>query len=767
MIELRTLGALDLRAEDGREVHTLLSQPKRLALLAYLALAGGERLHRRGTVVALFWPELDQEHARGALRQALRFLRRVLGDGVIVTRGEEEVGVDRGMLWVDANAFEDAYHAGRMDDALALYRGDFLHGLFVSDTGPELELQFDQTRTRLRGMAAKAAWALAEERRAAGDRVPAAELARRAASLALDDEAGLARLISFLDESGDRAGALAAYDDFARHLRAEYQAEPSPETQALIRDVRSRTLPAVTATVTPSATAVAPPVPNVARRSVPSREMEQRQRSRRILVSLAVIGVLALSGYLVAFASRRAPASRIAIAVLPVEGLANDTTLSILADGMTDELITDLAQIRAIDVVNRRTMMTYRGSKKTPEQIARERDVDAVVVSGMKRLGDTVHMTVQLVMAGTSTAAWAKSYDGTAGDLLQMQREVARAIALQVRGALHADEEAALAAERRIDSDALNLYVKARYWWDRRGRQNLLKAVSAFQQALDIDPTFSLAYSGMGDAYVQLGYGGYLQPEDAFPKAKAAARKALELDSTLAEPHATLGYVAMYYDWDWQTAEREYRLALARNPSYSTAHEWYGLFLAAMGRFEEAQAEERRAMELDPLSVAVAATAGWVFHYSGKQADAERQLRIALRTDSSSAVGHLYLGRVLQFNGQLDSALAHFEAMGPLRTWVPTIAGEAYVYAQQGKRDRAQAILHRLDSLSRTEYVTAYAVALVYAALGQSDSAFAWLDRAVAERTHWVLWLNRDRRWDPIRADPRFRRLTTQVGLPD
>ena len=172
-------------------------------------------------------------------------------------------------------------------------------------------------------------------------------------------------------------------------------------------------------------------------------------------------------------------------------------------------------------------------------------------------------------------------------------------------------------------------------------------------------------------------------------------------------------------------------------------------------------------MELDPLSVAIAATAGWVFHYSGKQADAERQLRIALRADSSSAVGHLYLGRVLQFNGQLDSALAHFEAMGPLRTWVPTIAGEAYVYAQQGKRDRALAILQRLDSLSRTEYVTAYAVALVHAALGRSDSAFAWLDRAVAERTHWVLWLNRDRRWDPIRADPRFRRLTAQVRLPD
>ena len=657
MIELRTLGALDLRASDGREVHALLSQPKRLALLAYLALAGGRRLHRRDAVVALFWPELDQEHARGALRQALRFIRRELGNGVVVTRGEEEVGIDREALWVDAAAFEEACHAGRLDEALTLYRGDFLHGLFVSDTGPELERQIDEQRARFRVMARQAAWGLAEERRAAGDRIPAAELARRAASLAADSEPDLARLIAFLDESGDRAGALAAYDDFARRLRAEYEAEPSPETQALIEDVRSRSVPKSPTATTARAVAGPALAPNVDPVLLPARAAKHRQLSRPALVILAVVGLMALSGYLVAFAGREAPRSRALTDSAP-SAAGGDTALSVLTASLT-------------------------------------------------------------------------------------------------------------AAGHRVDRDALNHYVRARYWWERRGRQNLLKAVSTFQQALDIDPTFALAYSGTGDAYAQLGYGGYLRPDDAFPKAKAAAQRAIDLDSTLAEPHATLGFAAMYYDWDWTVAEREYRLALARDPGYSTAHEWYGLFLAAMGRFDEAQREARAAMEADPLSMAAAATAGWVLHYSGNQSEAERQLRIVLRTDSTSAVGHLYLGRVLQFNGQLDSAVAHFEAMGALRTWVPTVAGEAYVYAQQGKRDRAQAILQRLDSLRRTEYVTAYAVALVHAALGQSDSAFTWLDRAVDERTHWLLWLDRDRRWDPIRADPRFRRLTTRVGLPD
>jgi tetratricopeptide (TPR) repeat protein len=366
------------------------------------------------------------------------------------------------------------------------------------------------------------------------------------------------------------------------------------------------------------------------------------------------------------------------------------------------------------------------------------------------------------VPAGSDEAAWTGIFDGNRNELFRMRREVARQVAEQLKG-----KPADLAAGRSVPPEALDDYVRGRFWWNRRNSVNLFKAIDAYNAALEIDPTFAPAYAGMGDAYAQLGYSGDLRPDDAFPKAEAAARKALELDSTLAAPHATLGYAAMYYDWDWSGAEREYRLAIARNPSYATAHEWYGLFLAAMGRFEEAQAQERQAQELDPLSIGIAATAGWVLHYSGKQDQAETTLRTALRTDSTFAIGHLYLGRVLQFQGAYDSALAQFAKMGPQQSWIPNLAGEGYVYAQLGRRDNALAVLTRLDSLSRTEYVTSYAVALVYAALGDRDRAFAWLDRAVTERTHWVLWLNRDRRWDPIRADSRFAALVHRVGLPD
>jgi tetratricopeptide (TPR) repeat protein len=318
---------------------------------------------------------------------------------------------------------------------------------------------------------------------------------------------------------------------------------------------------------------------------------------------------------------------------------------------------------------------------------------------------------------------------------------------------------------RRVDPAALDAYVQGRYWWNKRG-PGLLRSIGLFNAALDRDPSFALAYSGIGDAYVQLGYASLLRPSDAFPKARAAALRALELDSTLAEPHATLGFVKLYYDWDWPGAEREFQRALALNPGNATAHEWYGLYLAAMGRFDEARQHEQRAQMLDPLSTAVAGTAAWVLYYSGKQDDAERELRIALRADSEFALGRFYLGRVHQAQGRLDSALAEYRATGPLRAWVPTVAAVGHVYGLQGRRREALATLARLDSSARTTYVTAYAVALVHASLGQRDSAFAWLDRGVAERTHWMVWLRRDPRWAPIRSDPRFEQLATSLKLP-
>ena len=755
MIRLRTLGAVDLKDSEGRELRPLLTQPKRLALLTYLALAGSSGFRRRDTVVALFWPELDEEHARGSLRQALRFLRRSLGEGIIVSRGEEEIGVDRGALRCDATAFMEACEGGRHAEALDLYQGAFLDGFFVSEAAPELERWVEEERIALRRRAAASAWALADGYRVAGDRADAAALARRAAGFAPEDEGELAHLIAFLDDLGDRSGAIGAYDEFARRLKQEYDVLPAPETQALIQSVRHRTAigfqtRAGGPSVAPAET-VAGPAP----------------RAPRTLVYLAVGGVVALVGYLAAFASRRPPfdPERATVVVLPLEDLSGDSTPSYLASGVTEQLITDLAQGGALRVINRRTMMAYRDPTKTVQDIARTLNADAIVSGTVQRLGDTVYMTAHLVLAKQDRTIWAQSYEGTRGDLLRMQREVARAVTRRLRGALTPTQQAGLASARPLDPEALDLYIQGRYWWNKRG-PGLLKSIQLFTQALDLDATFALAYSGMADAYVQLGYGSLLSPSDAFPKAEAAALHALQLDSTLAEPHATLGFVRMYYYWDWAGADQEFQHALALNPSYATGHEWYGLFLTAMGRYDEALAHERRAQDLDPLSPSIACTTGWVLHYSGRQDDAERELVVALRMDSTFTLGHLYLGRVYQAKGQMDSALSQYATTGPLRSWVPTVAAEGYVYGVLGRRREAQAALVRMDSLSRRQYVTAYAVALVHTALGQRDSAFAWLAQGVRERTHWLVWLNRDLRWAPLRADPRFQAVVHEVGLP-
>jgi TolB-like protein len=452
--------------------------------------------------------------------------------------------------------------------------------------------------------------------------------------------------------------------------------------------------------------------------------------------------------------------------VVPLQDLSGDTSRAYIADGLTDQLITDLAQLGTLDVINRRTMMSYRGSRKTTHEIANDLHVDAVISGTIQSIGDTVRMTAQLVLARDDRAIWAQTFEGSRGDLLRMQREAARAAAQRIRGVLTPSQQKNLPRIRAIDPEALDLYIKGRYYWNKRG-PGLLKSIGMFTQALDLDPTFALAYSGMADAYVQLGYGNGLAPRDAFPKARAAATRALQLDSTMAEPHATLAFVHMYYDWDWPRADAEFRHALSLNPSYATAHEWYGLFLSAMGRFGEARSEEKRAEELDPLSIAVGGTAGWVLYYAGDFERAKQELKIVLREDSSFALGHLYLGRVYQETHNLDSAMAQYESTGPLHEWVPTVAGKGYVLALLGKNAEARATLAKLDSMSRKAYVTAYGVALVYAALQQPDSAFTWLDRGVAERTNWMVWLNRDPRWAPIRGDPRFAALTRRVGLPN
>ena len=748
MIELRTLGGLEVRRSDGQDARPVV-QPKRLALLTYLALTENGGYRRRDVVVAHLWPELDTAHARGALRQAAHFLRRFLGD-VVLSRGEEEIGVNRDALWCDAVAFRERSAAGDHAAAMALYSGDFLNGFFVSDVAPEFEEWIETTRTDLRRRAAASAWACADVYRDAGNIAAGRDFARRAAALAPDDEAGVARLIAFLDAVGDRAGALETYDALAARLRTEYDAEPSPETQGIVQRVRARTIAGNSSR--------APAPPSTAEPASTTTSVRRRRHVQTRAAIVGAIGIMAIVGRQL-MSRDHAPT----VAVIPLRELAADTSRSYVADGLTVQLITDLAQLGTLRVVNARTMMSFRGTTLSDREIAARLDVDAVMSGTLQFLGDTVRMTAQLVLADDDRTEWAQTFSGTRSDLLRMQREAARNVSRQLRVALERS-----ASNERVHTtvpEALDAYIRGLYHWNQRG-PGLLKSITLFNEALAIDATFAAAYAGIADAYVQLGYGNGLAPDDAFPKAAAAARRALELDSSLAEPHAALAFFHLYYDWNWVAAEREFKEAIRLNPRYATAHEWYGLYLAAMGRFRDAEAEEAEATKLDALSVPVAGTAAWVRYYAGDFTGAKRELKIALRVDSTFSLGRFYLGRVYQALGASDSALAEYRSTGPLRDGVPTIAAEGHLLASLNRTAAAESVLARLGTMARTQYVTAYGVALVHAALERPDSAFAWLERGYQERTNWMVWLNRDPRWAPIRADPRFAALTARMRLP-
>jgi DNA-binding SARP family transcriptional activator/TolB-like protein/Flp pilus assembly protein TadD len=763
MVRLRLLGGLDLRREGAEPLATILAQPKRLALLAYLALAPEQSFCRRDSIAALLWPDQDQEHSRGSLRQAVRFLRRELGDEVIRNRGEDEIGLDGSLIWCDVMAFQRALDADKLDEAAQLYRGGLLEGFFITEAAPEFDQWLDRERTRIRDLAAGALWAATERHRVCGALVEAIATARQAVRLSPDDEAGMRRLLRLLDDAGDRAGAIAAYEQFAERLRAEYEVEPSAETQRLIVAIRARSRPHDQVTGEPA-------VRGPRGREDAPITLPTPSRVRRVaLPALVAAAIVVVAAILVvpALRIRKGIAPTVTVAVLPIQDLTGDTTEALMAEAATDELITDLAQISSLRVINRRTMMLYSGSKEPLDSIARTLGAGMLVTSSRERLGDGVALRVQLVGAGDPRAVWARNFSGNRAGLPGWLQDVAQAVADYARVEVSEPERAGLTARHEVDPGAFELYAKGRWWWNKRGRGNLFKAIDFFHQSLDVEPTYALAWSGLADAFAQIGYGGYLPPEEAFPKSEAAARRALELDSTLAEPHAALGFSKMYFDWDWPGAEREFRRAVTRMPSYATAHEWFGLFLAAMGRFPEAENEGRIAEELDPLSAAVAATRGWILHYAGKEEEALRVLRAGARTDPLNGVVQLYLGRVHQHAGRLDSATAHYAATGALRSWVPTIAGEGVVAALAGRPEEARRVLERLDSLGRVgDYVTPYAVALVFTALGEKDSAFARLEEALRQRTHWMVWLNRDARWRSLRSDPRFASLVQRVGLP-
>jgi TolB-like protein/DNA-binding winged helix-turn-helix (wHTH) protein/Flp pilus assembly protein TadD len=455
------------------------------------------------------------------------------------------------------------------------------------------------------------------------------------------------------------------------------------------------------------------------------------------------------------------------LAVLPLASLSTDASQEYFADGMTDELITDLGQISALRVISRTSAMTYKGASKPLPQIARELGVEAVVEGTVLRSGERVRITAQLIGLPDERHLWAHSYEGDVRDTLTLQNTVARAIAEQIQATLNRQEEAALKASKAVNPEAYEAYLKGRYFWNKRTGDGLIKAIDYFNLAINTDPGYAKAYSGLADSYALLGDWEYgvLSPQDAFPKAKAAATKALALDEKLGEAHTSLAFTLDLYDWDWKTAEKEYQRAIALNPGYATTHHWYAWHLIVMGRNDEGIAELRKAQSLDPLSLIISADLADALCIAHRYDESVQQSRKTIDMDPNFAVAHYQLGQAFEQKRMHDEAIGEFQRAIELSGRSTTFNSNlAYSYAASGRREEAMRIVKELEDQSPQSSTDAH-IALIYVGLGDMVQAMIWLNKAYQARFNPSILLRPA--FDPLRPDAQFQDLLRRIDLPN
>ncbi len=462
---------------------------------------------------------------------------------------------------------------------------------------------------------------------------------------------------------------------------------------------------------------------------------------------------------------RGAPTPIRSIAVLPLENLTGDSSKDYFADGMTDALITELGKVRALRVISRTSSSRYKNSKKPLSQIARELNVDGIVEGAVVQSAGRVRIKAQLIYARTDLYLWGRSYDRDLSDVLALEDEVARAITQEIRINVTAQELGRLNSASPVNPEVYQLYLKGRFFLERRTEAGMKKAVECFEEALQKDPNSALAYSGLADAYGLLGGFSFLSPKEAYPRARAAAMKALELDDTLAEPHAAL---AITVDGGFEEQEKHFKRAIELNPGYANAHLWYARDLSRMGRVDEALKEILRAQELDPLSLIINDNVGEVYGWAHQYDKALEQLRKTLEMDPNFARTHLDLGVTYEYKGMFDEAIAEFQKARELggENWPELRVPLQDAFEASGYRGYYQEQLRLLKERSKRSYVAPATIAMIYARLGDKESAFTWLEKAQRERAG-LFFIKVEPVYDPMRSDPRFRDLLHRAGLPE
>lgn len=494
-------------------------------------------------------------------------------------------------------------------------------------------------------------------------------------------------------------------------------------------------------------------------------------RSRlKLGLSAAVVLLVVGAGYLYISQSNRFTPPVRSLAVLPLENLSGDPEQEYFADGMTDDLITHLAKLSSLRVISRTSIMRFKGTRKSLSEIARELNVDAVVEGTIIRSAERVRVTAQVVRANPEQHLWAESYDRPLGDVVLLQGELANEITRAIRIQLTPQEQTRLTSARPVNAEAYEACLKGRYFWSKRTEATNKKAIEYFQLAIEKEPTYALAYAGLADSYASPAIAEALQesvpPAEAFPRAKAAAIRALELDDTLAEAHASLATVKFLYDRDWAVSEAEFKRALQLNPNYANAHMWYAQSLVWMQR-DEAVDEAHRARDLDPLSLVINANLGFILGVTRHYDLGIEQIRKTLDMDPNFALAHYRFGQILILKGMNKEAIPELEKAVALSGGSPRATAElALAHAQMGNKKQALKLLDDLKQLSKQRYVSPFNLGLIYGAVGDKNQALEWLEKAHEQRSPSLNLLNLSPAFKNLRSEPRFIELVHNVGLP-
>lgn len=681
------------------------AQRHRIALLALLATT--RRLYRsRDQLITLLWPENDAERGRKLLSDSVYRINHALGGDAIASVGDD-LRLNRNQLTCDVAELEAAAEAGEWKRVVELYRGSFLDGFYVPGS-PEFDQWIDSERAHYQRTAYKALEMLATAATDDGRATEAVDWWQRLAVIVPDDSRVTMELMRALEAAGNRAGALRQARVHANVLRETIGVEPDNE----VLELTTRITRNCTLTVNTAAT----------------------------------------------------------IAVLPFNCIGDHDNNTYFADGVSEELIYLLSRTPGLQVASRTSSFAYRDLRMDVREIARRLNVSWILEGSVRRAGNSLRISTQLIDPSNGFQIWSESFDRTANDILSIQEEIATAIATRLTATVnHAANQQSIKARGASDPQTYDYYLQARFHWHRRTEQSIGTSIALLEKVVERDPSYARAWVGLAEAYAVMAFYDYIPPHIAFPRADSAARHAIQLDATLAAPHATIAYVDTYYRWNWAAAESGFRRAIELEPTYSTAHQWYANLLTARGRFDEAEVSMRRAAELDPLSMVAHAAIGWVMMFANQPERAIQHLRGSLQLDPNYCLSHYWMGLALLRNGQAHEAIPFLRrtlklATAPVHPSVRALAALARAHAAAGETKEARVILnHLLLQEHNGRYIPSFQLGKVHHALGEIPLALDRFERAYEERAHSMAYLKVDPQLWPLMREPRFRKLVDKT----